>query len=209
MPAPVESDETLRLLQRVRDGDRAALDPLLRQHRDELCRAVELRMDAQLRARVAPSDVVQEAQLEAARRIADYLERQPMPFRLWLRRTAYEQLLRLRRQHIDAECRSVGREIPLPDGSSAQLARQALAAGSTPSEQLAEQELAQRLREALARLDEEDREVLLLRNFEGLSNKNVAQLLGLEPATASKRYGRAILRLRQQLADIGVSESHR
>ncbi len=193
--------ETLRLLEEVRCGDRRALDRLLTGHRTYLRTAVELHVDRRLRARLDPSDVVQEAQLEAARRIDDYLRRQPMPFHIWLRQTAYQNLLRMRRQHVEAERRSVTRELPLPDGSSATLARQLLGAGPTPNEQLVEEELARRLRQAVAELPETDREILLMRNFEGLSNQEAAQVLGLEPAAASRRYGRAILRLRKVLQE--------
>jgi RNA polymerase sigma-70 factor (ECF subfamily) len=203
----LDTEETRRLLQQVRGGDARALDQLLAGHRGYLCQVVELRLDRKLRARVDPSDVVQEAILEAARRIDDYLQREPMPFHLWLRQTAYENLLRLRRQHVVAECRTVEREVPLPDGSSAMLARQLLGPGSTPSEKAIEQELTRRLGQALADLADADREILLMRNFEGLSNQEVAQVLGLEPAAASKRYGRAILRLRKVLRDSGLTES--
>ena len=202
-----EEAETLRLLEEVRAGDRRALDRLLTGHRAYLRTAVELRVDRRLRARLDPSDVVQEAQLEAARRIDDYLRRQPMPFHLWLRQTAYQNLLRLRRQHVEADRRSVTRELPLPEGSSALLARQLLGAGPTPSEQAGAEELARRLRQAVAELPDTDREILLMRNFEGLSNQEAAQVLGLEPAAASRRYGRAILRLRKVLLAGGVRGS--
>jgi RNA polymerase sigma-70 factor (ECF subfamily) len=197
--AALDDEETRRLLHQVRAGDRGALDRLLEGYRAYLRASVELRLDKGMRARLDPSDVVQEAQLEAARRIDDYLRREPMPFHLWLRQTAYQNLLRLRRQHVEADCRTVTRELPLPDGSSALLARQLVGGGPTPSEQAGEQELARRLRQAVAELPETDREILLMRNFEGLSNQEVAQVLGLEPATASRRYGRAILRLRKVL----------
>jgi len=202
-----EEAETLRLLEEVRAGDRRALDRLLTGHRMYLRTAVELRLDRRLRPRLDPSDVVQEAQLEAARRIDDYLRREPMPFHLWLRQTAYQNLLRLRRQHVEADRRSVTRELPLPEGSSATLARQLLGAGPTPSEQAGEEELARRLRQAVAELPETDREILLMRNFEGLSNQEAAQVLGLEPAAASRRYGRAILRLRKVLQAGGAMGS--
>ena len=119
MDAALDAEETLRLLEQVRAGDRRALDRLLTGHRAYLLTVVELRLDRRMRARIDPSDVVQEAQLEASRRIEDYLRREPMPFHLWLRQTAYENLLRMRRQHVEAECRTVEREVPLPDGSSA------------------------------------------------------------------------------------------
>src|SRR5262249_29296707 len=150
--------------------------------------------------RVDPSDIVQEAQLEAFRRLADYLERRPMSFRLWLRKTAQERLLMAERQHLEAARRSVGREVPLPDHSSLLLARQFLAAGSTPSQQLGKAELACRVREVLGQLSEPDREILLLRNLEMLSNQEAAEVLQIELSAASQRYGRALLRLRKLLA---------
>jgi RNA polymerase sigma-70 factor (ECF subfamily) len=200
-----DSEQTELLLQRVRDGDRLALDQLLAQHRDYLRNLIELRMDRKLRSRLDPSDVVQEAQLEAVQRIDDYLRRRPMPFRLWLRQTVYDNLLRLRRRHVEADCRTVEREVSLPEDSSALLARQVLGHGPGPAEALVERELAQRLRQAVAELEEADRDVLLLRNFEGLSNVEAALVLGIEPDAASKRYGRAILRLRQRLLDRGLA----
>src|SRR5262245_63564764 len=100
-----------------------------------------------MRARVDASDIVQEAQLEAARRIDDYLARRPMPFHVWLQKTAYENLLRLRRHHLDAACRSIEHEAPLPEESSVQLAHQLLGGGPTPSQQLRDQELALKLRQ--------------------------------------------------------------
>src|SRR5437588_13070369 len=102
----IDEAEVRGLLDQVRAGNRGALDQLLARHRNYLLSVVELRMDQKMRARIDPSDVVQEAQLEAARRIEDYLGREPMPFHLWLRKTAYENLLPLRRQHVDADCRS-------------------------------------------------------------------------------------------------------
>jgi RNA polymerase sigma-70 factor (ECF subfamily) len=197
-----DSPETLNLLARVRQGDAAALEDLIVRHRPALRRFVEVRLDARLNPRLDPSDVVQEAQLEVARRIQDYLVRAPMPFWLWLHRTAYENLIRLRRVHVAAARRSVQREVVLPDRSSILLANK-LFAGNWPGKKLVDDEMRRRVQEALAKLDDIDREVLQLRAFEGLENEEVAQVLGLEPGTASKRYGRALLRLRQALADGG------
>jgi RNA polymerase sigma-70 factor (ECF subfamily) len=204
---PPDEAELARLLERAGAGDPGAVGELLARHREAVRRYVERRMDPRLRARVDPSDVVQEAQLEAARRLDDYLRRRPMPFHLWLCHTAHQQMLRLRRQHVEAGCRAVGQEQVLPDQSSVLLARHLLAAGATPSRQIAEAEMALRVHAALAQLDETDREVLLLRTFEGLSNLEVAQVLDLEPAAASKRYGRALVRLKAALTDAGGGES--
>ncbi len=202
-----DSSETTRLLEQVRDGDRDAFEKLFARHRPYLRQVVSLRLDPKLRARVDASDVVQETHLEAVRRLPDYLERRPMPFRLWLRKTAYERLLMIQRHHVDAQRRAVGREVALPDRSSLQLFGQLLAAGSTPSQQLSRAELARRVRQAVARLADIDKEILLMRNLEGLSNHEVAQVLEIAPAAASQRYGRALLRLRKLLLAGGLSES--
>jgi RNA polymerase sigma-70 factor (ECF subfamily) len=203
---PPDETETQRLLQQVRGGDRLAFEQLFTRHRPFLRQIIELRLDPRLRSRVDPSDVVQETQLEAFRRLDDYLQRQPMPFRLWLRKTACERLLMAQRQHVGAARRAVGREVTLPDASSLQLAQQLLAGGSTPSQRLNREELAGQVRQAVTRLSETDREVLLMRNLEMLSNQEVALELQIDPAAASQRYGRALLRLRKLLVAGGLTE---
>src|SRR6516225_2707082 len=112
---PPDSAETLRLLEEVNRGNAQAFNRLFARHRPALRQAIAMRLDPRLRARVDPSDVVQETQMEAFRRLADFLERRPMPFRLWLRKTAYERLLELHRHHIQRGKRSVRREVALPE----------------------------------------------------------------------------------------------
>lgn len=202
-----DSADTEKLLGQARAGDGEALEALFARYRAELWEFVALRLDPRLRARVDASDVVQETQLDVFRRLADFLERRPMPFRLWLRKTAYERLLKIRRQHIDVARRTLRREVALPDHSSFQLVQQLLAPGSTPSQHLNKRETARRVRQALARLSDTDREVLLMRNTEGLSNQEVAHILGIEPAAASQRFGRALLRLRKLLLESGLMEA--
>jgi RNA polymerase sigma-70 factor (ECF subfamily) len=201
-----ESAETDRLLRMAEGGDRGAFEELFGAHRAFLRQFTELRLDARLRARVDPSDVVQETQLEAYRRLTDFLARRPMPFRLWLRQTAQECLSKARRRHLDTARRSVGREMPLPDRSSLALADQLRAGGSSPSERLSRREVVGRVNDAVAGLPEGDRELLLLRNFEGLSYQEIGYLLGIEEAAARKRFGRALLRLRKLLIDGGLLE---
>jgi RNA polymerase sigma-70 factor (ECF subfamily) len=202
-----DSRETQNLLRQVRAGDRQAFEQLFTRHQAYLRRLVELRLDPRLRARVDPSDVVQEAHLEALNRLEAYLERPALPFRLWLRQIAFDRALKARRYHLGTARRSLGREVPLPEQSSVLLAGRLLAAGSTPSQHLDHRELARRVRQAVARLPEADREIVMMRHFEGLSNQEVACLLGLDPATASKRHGRAMLRLHRLLLDDGMTGS--
>jgi RNA polymerase sigma-70 factor (ECF subfamily) len=202
-----DSGETRDLLAQVGAGERRAFERLFDRHRPYLLRVVAARLDSGARARVEPSDVVQEAQLEAYRRLPDYLAARPMPFRLWLRKTAQERVLMARRKHLQARQRSATRDVPLPERSSLLLARPFLAVGSTPSQKLGRVELAHRVRQAVARLPEADQEILLLRTYEGLSNQETAYVLGLDPATASKRHGRAVLRLHRLLIEGGLTES--
>jgi RNA polymerase sigma-70 factor (ECF subfamily) len=201
-----ESGETERLLRQAQAGDRRALEELFGRYRPYLHQVVAVRLDASLRARLDPSDVVQEAEADAFRRLPDFLSRQPMSFRLWLRKTAQERLLKLREQHINAARRSVAGEVRLPDRSSALLARRLLG-GSTPSQRLSQKETARRINEALGQLAEPYREMLLMRHYEELSYEEIGSLLEIEAATARKRYGRALLRLQKLLVDSGLLDS--
>jgi RNA polymerase sigma-70 factor (ECF subfamily) len=199
-----DSDHTRRLLDDLRRGDRRALGALLARQRPAMRELVALHLDPRLAARADPSDVVQEAQADMARRIDDYLGRDPMPFHLWARKTAYERLLDLHRYHLRRARRAAGREVPLPDRSSLLLARPLLGGGPSPSRQAAARELAERVARAVAGLSEADREVLLMRHAEGLPFGEVACLLGVEPAAARKRFGRALIRLQDALAREGL-----
>jgi RNA polymerase sigma-70 factor (ECF subfamily) len=202
-----DSPETEALLRQIRAGDRQAFEQLFARHQAYVRRLVELRLDPRLRSRLDPSDVVQEAHLEALSRLDAYLRRPVLPFRLWLRQIAFDRALKARRHHLGATRRSLDREVPLPEQSSVVLARQLLAGDSTPSRQLSHRELARRLRQAVTQLPPADRDIVLMRHFEGLSNQEVACLLGIDPAAASKRHGRAMLRLHRILFASGLTES--
>jgi RNA polymerase sigma-70 factor (ECF subfamily) len=202
---PTDSAETNDLLERVRAGDRQALESLLARHRPPLHAFVDGHLDPRLRARLDPSDVVQDAQLEVARRMDDFLQRRPMPFHVWVRKTAYEHLLRARRDHRRGR-RSVQREEAWPDRSSLLLARAALAGGPSPSRALLARELAEQVSRAVADLAEADREILLLRDADELPYEEIACLLEIEPAAARKRYGRALIRLQKVLTERGILE---
>src|SRR5690242_10470321 len=113
-----DSAETYGLLEQVAQGTRQALGRLLQRYRPRLHAFIAARLDPHVRSRLDPSDVVQEVQLEVARRIDNFLKRRPMPFHLWIRRTAYERLLKVQRDHRQRARRSVNREVSLPDRSS-------------------------------------------------------------------------------------------
>lgn len=206
-----ESAETDDLLARARKGDAAAVERLLAGHRDALRRMVQLRMDPALARRVDSSDVVQEVLIEANRRLTDYLARPVMPFALWLRSMARDRLIDAHRRHREAARRSLDREQPLAggdDSSTADLQPGAWLADRelTPAAAALQAEAARRFQDAIARLDETDREVLLMRHFEQLSNQEVAAALGLSEAAASMRHLRAIKRLRETIGALAPPE---
>jgi RNA polymerase sigma-70 factor (ECF subfamily) len=206
-PTPSDSAETERLLEQAGKGDQQAFEALFSKHRDFLCSVVEMRLDQRLRQRLDPSDVVQEAYADAYRRLQDFLTRRPMSFRLWLRKTTQERLIKIHQQHLEAQRRSVRREIPLPDHSSLALAQQLIAGDLAPSQRAAQRELATLVRQALAQLADTDREVLLMRYVEKWSNQEIGEVLNLDPDTVSKRHGRALLKLQQVLSELGIEDS--
>ncbi len=199
-----DSAETCALLERLRGGEPEALGSLLEHYRRSMYQFVELRLDRRVRARLDPSDVVQEAQLEISRRIDDFLRRRPMPFHVWARKTVYERLLNLQRDHMRRHKRSVQREVALPEGSSILLVRALLGNKSTPSQQLQARELGEQIAALLNQLEETDREILLMRQVEELPYEEIACLLDIEPAAARKRFGRALIRLQKLLTDNGL-----
>jgi RNA polymerase sigma-70 factor, ECF subfamily len=198
---PSEIDDALR---RASDGDGEALGLLMAQHRDRLRRMVALRLDRRLQGRIDPSDVIQEAFLEASARLAEYLRNPSMPFFLWLRFLAGQKLVTLHRHHLGVRMRDADRQValfhnPMPEASSAALAARLVAHDLRPSEAAIRAEIKVRVQEALDSMRPMDREVLALRHFEQLSRVEIAQVLDVSEAAAGKRYIRALERLREAL----------
>ena len=202
-----DSAETARLLEQVADGDQAAFDALFGRNREPLRRHIELRLDPKLRPRVDPSDVIQETHVVALHWLDDYLSRRPMPFHLWLQKTALERIAKLRRRHRTAACRSVDREIHLPDQTSLALAQQFCKTSQNPGNEAARRDLHQQVRQALARLPDIDREILIMRYVERRDNQEIAYVLDMKSDAVSRRHGRAVLKLAKLLRQSGIGES--
>jgi RNA polymerase sigma-70 factor, ECF subfamily len=202
-----EDSEMTGLIEQAVLGDQGALSKLLGRHRERLRRMVALRLDRRLQGRVDPSDIIQEACLDAARRLSEYHQKPTMPFFLWLRWLAGQRLVDEHRKHLGAAARDAGREISLyrgalPETSSAALAAHLLGRLTTPSQAAIRAERKIRLQDALNSLDPIDREALVLRHFEELSNGEAAAVLGLDKSAASKRYARALIRIKDVLASL-------
>ena len=206
-------NDTSLLLQRALAGDESALAALFDGHRERLRRMIRLRLDRRLSGRVDSSDVLQEAYLDARKRIAEYA-RDPaaLPFHLWLRLIAGQKLTDVHRAHLGAQMRDAGREVslhrgPFPQASSIALAAQLLGKLTSASKAAIRAEHKLIVQEALNGMDPIDREVLTLRHFEHLSNDETSLVLGLSKSAASNRYIRALKRIKEILSSIpGLKE---
>ena len=195
------------LLQRAAAGEKRALEELFGRYRERLERMVHLRLNRRLQGRVDDSDVVQEAYLEVARRLKEYVAAPSLPFYLWLRHMTGLKLAQVHRRHLGTQMRDADREMTLhrgglPQADSISLAAQLLGKLTTPSQAAIKAETRLYVQEALNSMDPIDREVLALKHFEQLSTSEIAEELGLSKAGAGSRYLRALKRLREILASL-------
>ncbi|MDZ4820681.1 MAG: sigma-70 family RNA polymerase sigma factor [Planctomycetota bacterium] len=188
-------------------GERDALVELFDEHRARLRQIVHFRLDPRVSARVDPDDVLQDAFLDASLRLAHYRdETQFSPF-VWLRLIVSQTLIDVHRRHLGAQQRAAGREFnfcngALSSGVSVSIAAHFIAHWTSPSQTAMRSELGAKLRNAINNMEPFDREVLALRHFEELTNKEVAELLQIGEKAASIRYVRAIARLKNILVNM-------
>ena len=189
-----------------------ALGLLLNEHRDKLNRMIRCRMDRRVQGRVDPSDVVQEACIEAVKRYSEFQQQTKMPFYLWLRFLTLQQLMIVHRKHLNVKMRSITNEDRLVGDlisapNVAALAEMLSGTITSPSSAFRKKELQVRLHAALDALDPKDREILALRHFEQLNTVESAQVLDISEGLASTRYGRALRKLLAVLKELFGSES--
>ncbi|MEM7314862.1 MAG: ECF-type sigma factor, partial [Planctomycetota bacterium] len=129
------------LFQRARDGDNEAVAELLQLHRPRLRKMVAARLNPRIRGRLDESDVIQEAYLEAAKKLPEYLSAPRAPFFLWLRKITSYKIIDAHRRHLVGEGRDAEREVRLNQGrtqmaSSIFLAANLMGNLTTPSQAL-------------------------------------------------------------------------
>jgi RNA polymerase sigma-70 factor (ECF subfamily) len=201
-----EGNSTSLLLRRVRDGDRQALDDLFARYRHRLRRMVRLRLDRRLHGRVDSSEVLRQAQADAARRAVEYDTASGVSFFLWARAVTGQRLQTLHQDLLGLQMGEAGQEVSLyrgalPQANSASLAAQLLGRlTTTQAAQQAEKQV--RLQEALNDMDLLDREILALRHFEELNNDEAALVLGMSPSAASNLYIGALKRIKDVLSRV-------
>ncbi|MDB5352345.1 MAG: polymerase subunit sigma [Planctomycetota bacterium] len=197
-----EGEDIEAMRDSLRRGDPRDLAAVFTSYRDRLRRMVEFRLDARLKGRVSTSDILQEVYIDTLKRLPHYQADPDVPFFIWLRSVTIQRLIDVHRQHLGARARDAARERRLAHGgidASSEKMAELMGDLTSPSGAARRVETIALVREALDRLEPTDREVLALRHFEELSNREVAAALGIQTAAASKRYVRAIERLKESL----------
>lgn len=200
-----EMDHTAEV-RRLADRGSAAAAELFEEYRERLRLMVKFRLDDRVLGRIEPDDVLQEASLEVTRRVDDYLKDPQVPPFVWMRMITLQKTIDTHRRHLGADKRNAAQDVRLGPhvpwkSTSLSLAAQLVASITSPSEAFLRQESLQRMGDALEELSEQDREILVLRHLEELTNNEAAQVLGLEKSAATKRYIRALKRLREAMED--------
>jgi RNA polymerase sigma-70 factor (ECF subfamily) len=193
------------LLARAAAGDEQAAGAVVCTYDDRLRRVIRVRLDRRITRRVDVDDVLQETHMEAVQRLPEFIEQRQVPLLIWLRFLAVQRCITLARRHLVASARDARREQRIGahdayDSASVALEHALSANITTPSGAAARNEMQDDVREAVQALEPFDREILCLRHFEELDNGEAASALGIESGTASKRYVRALVRLREVLA---------
>ena len=182
-----DASETQNLLHRVAQADASATDELWERYRPALRRMIGLRLDQAVARRVDASDVVQDVLIKASQRLARV---SPQPGaavsslvasdRAGSRDRCSSAAPRVGQTHRGSRAGAVRRHGgSFDDRSSLDLAAQLRDSGLTPAAEALRRELQTRFHATLLRLDDDDREIILLRHFEQLSNSEAAQALGL------------------------------
>lgn len=188
-------------IDKLRDGDETTLAELFSHYQPSFKRMIDFRIDRRVAGRVDSGDVLQDAYLEISRRLPDFLGNPKATFFVWARQIAWQTLLMAHRSHLEVKKRDAKKEIRFQNQSmtantSASIAFNLAADITSPSHAAIRDEQTEKLHEALEKMDELDREVLALRHFEQLANKEVADVLGIGKTAASNRYVRALVRLK-------------
>lgn len=195
------SEQDQQLINRVVEGDEDALAQLFSQHHDRLWRMVNFRMDPRLHGRVDADDVLQEAWLSVVQRIDHFLADASRSIFVWFRLITSQTLIDIHRRHLGTQKRNAAMEFSINKGWSSEstsfsLSFHLLGHLTSPTQAALREELSQQLKTALSSMQDIDREVLALRHFEQLSNRETAQILGISDQAASDRYMRALGRLK-------------
>ena len=195
------SDETL--VRRMREGEPDALRVLTERHAARLQARIRRRLFAGLSRKVAVSDILQEANIVAAERMAGFQDRGAGSYARWFGRIVELKIKEVVRRYAGTQRRDVAREV---SNSRLPPSRGIVSPAPTPSEVLAGEELKDAVRRALKRLSAEHQRVLRLLQGDGLSLDHAAAALGRTREATRKLYARALLSLRAEMGQEAARE---
>jgi RNA polymerase sigma-70 factor (ECF subfamily) len=185
-------------LDSAQHGSRDSLGALLESCRQYLLLIANQELNPALTAKLGASDLVQETFATAGRHIHQFRGTTERELLAWLRQVLLSHLVAAKRRYLDAQKRSVYRELSL-HGYFYPLADALPADTSTPSCHVMHEELTQLFESALARLPDHYREIITLRHRERLPFDKIARQLDITPDTARQRWLRAIQHLQKEL----------
>jgi RNA polymerase sigma-70 factor, ECF subfamily len=205
MNTAAEQIESSSDIERLRDRGVAELAEQFSKARAQIRKMIDMRLDRKLLGRIDASDVVQEAFIEASRRLPEYLDAPKVSPYMWLRQIGRQVLAVHYREHVGTAGRTVHREAEpgkCPIVNSESVAGQMAASVASPHSVIAKAELLQKILILIESMAPEDREVLSLKQFEQLTFQEVALELNVSMEAAKKRYQRAVIRLGQIAAHL-------
>ena len=193
------------------------LAEVFEENRDRLLSLVRRRLNPILLKRLSHEDVMQEAYLAAAKRLPFFAQNADVPVYFKLRTILLQTIADIERRNLQAEGRDIFKEVEVADGRDDSVADPGddgrlywgmFAADITsPASHLAREERRDLLRRAIDNLPEADREIVVLRHFDGLGNAECAAVLGISPKAASLRHARALERLQRLLLEFSSFQS--
>jgi RNA polymerase sigma-70 factor (ECF subfamily) len=198
------------LLRQAKSGSRESLGQLLQLYANYLKMVVLGQMEHNLRARVSPSDVLQETFFEAHRDFGQFRGASTPEFLAWLRKILVNNLCRVVEQHLLAEKRDVRREVSMErlatalEQSTARLEAILPDPGTSPSGSLERREREIALADQLALLPADYRDVIVLRHVESLPFEDIGQRMGRTSGAVRMLWLRAVKSLRERLDARGI-----
>lgn len=193
------------LLTRARNGDEAARDELFARCRSYVGIVARAQIERRLRAKVDASDLVQQTLLEAHRGLSQFRGGTEEEWLAWLRRILTHNATDYFRQYHGTEKRQLRREVPIHvssgPGVSGSFTREPTAPGETPSQIVLKRERELEVADAVDRLADDYREVILLRNLQRLPFNEVADRMGRSRPAVQMLWLRALRQLESVLSD--------
>ncbi|HEV3440394.1 MAG TPA: sigma-70 family RNA polymerase sigma factor [Gemmata sp.] len=196
----IDNELPEELIEAAVTGDDGAFGRLLALYSNYLTLLARVEVGRRLQGKLDPADLVQETFLEAHRHFPAFRGITEPEFVGWLRRILAGVLANTVRRYFGTRARDPRLEQNLQvgiDQSSCVLGSQLISPGSSPSESAVRREQAVLFADALDRLSEEYREVIVLRHLEGLTFAAVGERMGRSVDSVEKIWLRAVAKLRK------------